>query len=136
MVGYTYSISLRISHPSRTVADLAAELQLTTTRMWEAGAPRATKGGTALVGVYKNNFWTAKIMEGSSVGRDLASALTDVLEKLSPKGDFLINLAATGGKTELFIGWFFDGNSGDVLDHKLLGPLAELCIDLSFDVYP
>src|ERR1700741_1834532 len=102
MAGYDYSISLRISHPSRALEDLAAELHLATTRMWEAGASRTTKGGAPLAGSYEDNFWTAKIVKGSSVNRDLASALADVLEKLSPKKDFLINLTATGGKTELF----------------------------------
>jgi hypothetical protein len=37
---------------------------------------------------------------------------------------------------EFFIGWLFDeGNSGDVFDHRLLARLADMNIDLSFDVY-
>ena len=75
-------------------------------------------------------------MKGSYADRDLAAALADVLGQLSPKKAFFVNLSASGGRSELFVGWFFhEGNSGDVLDHKLLGRLAELCMDLSLDVY-
>jgi hypothetical protein len=37
---------------------------------------------------------------------------------------------------ELFIGWFFDKQSGDVLTHQCLALAGDLKIDLSFDVYP
>jgi hypothetical protein len=42
----------------------------------------------------------------------------------------------SGGSAELFVGWFLaGGNSGDVLDGRLLERLAEMRIALSFDVY-
>jgi hypothetical protein len=134
---YWYIISLRIRHPTRSLDDLGVELNLTPSRVSQAGAPRTSLRGAPLSGVYAENFWTASILEGALTDRDLAAAITVVLDQLSPKMDFLLGLVASGGRSELFIGWFFDdGNSGDVLDHKLLGRLAEFKIDLSFDVYP
>jgi hypothetical protein len=137
MAGYRYIISLRIEHPTRPLDDLGVELDVTPSRVCRAGAPRTSPRGVPLSGVYAENFWTARILEGADTDRDLAAAITVVLDQLSPKKDFLLGLVTSGGRSELFIGWFFDdGNSGDVLDHKLLGRLAELKIDLSFDVYP
>jgi len=43
---------------------------------------------------------------------------------------------AEGGTVELFIGWFFENQSGDVLTHQCLALAGDLQIDLSFDVYP
>jgi len=37
---------------------------------------------------------------------------------------------------ELFIGWFFDNQSGDKLNDQCAAFAGDLQIDLSFDVYP
>jgi hypothetical protein len=36
----------------------------------------------------------------------------------------------------MFVGWFFEGQRGDVFNHDLLTRLADLNIDLSLDIYP
>lgn len=137
MAGYRYRISLRIWHPTRSLEGMATELNLTPTRLVLAGTPRTTKAGAPLSGVHTENYWTAEIIAGAYADRSLASALRDVLESLTPKRDLLRGLTVDGGRVELFIGWFFEeGNSGDILGHKLLGQLADLCIDISLDIYP
>ena len=74
--------------------------------------------------------------KGCSASRSLSAALSDVVERLHTGRAFLDMLTASGGRSELFVGWFFDeGNSGDVLGFELLGQLAELKVDVSFDVY-
>jgi hypothetical protein len=40
-----------------------------------------------------------------------------------------------GGRVEVFVGWFFLGNRGDVFDDNVLARMADLKIDLSLDVY-
>jgi hypothetical protein len=36
----------------------------------------------------------------------------------------------------LFVGWFFDGQSGGAFTYDLLARMVKLNIDLSLDVYP
>jgi hypothetical protein len=134
---YRYSISLRVTHPSRSLDDLTAELGIVPSRTWRAGEPRTTPRGEPLNGLYGEHYWTARLVDGVSTDRNLATALAAVLDKLFVKKEFIASLSKSGGRSEFFIGWFFDeGNSGDVLSSTLLGKLADFCIDLSFDVYP
>jgi hypothetical protein len=104
--------------------------------LWKVGEPRRTPKGTALDGVYETAFWTCRLVDGSSIEQDLPSALSAALDTVAPARSLFATIAQTGGRVEFFIGWFFnDGNGGDVLDHSLLGKLAGMSIDLTFDVY-
>ena len=136
MGDYTYKVSLRLRHPTTASAEFTAELGVQPSRSWEAGAPRTTPKGTPLSGVNKETYWIANYVEGASANADLAAAVGGVLDKLAKHQAFFDALSASGGRAEFFIGWFFDGNSGDVFSWKLLGRLAQLKIDLSLDVYP
>ncbi len=89
-----------------------------------------------LEGFRSDSFWTARIDEGQSASRPLSIALSDAVERLRTGATFLNDLATSGGRSELFVRWFFNkGNSGDVLGFELLGKLAEMKLDASFDVY-
>jgi len=67
---------------------------------------------------------------------ELPAELNAVLDSLIQHRDFFRRVRTDGGRTEFFIGWDFDGNSGDVFGCDLLGRLADLKIDLSLDLYP
>jgi len=137
MSDYTYSVSLRVSHPLTPLTEITAALGMQPRRAWSVGAPRQTAKGEALEGVRKETYWTTRLEDGSSADRDLSDTIAAILDRLEAHRDYLWDLARTGGRSELFIGWFFDdGNSGDVLGHELLGRLANFKLDLSFDVYP
>lgn len=137
MTDYSYSVSLRFSHPSMAPADVTSALQLEPSRSWSAGEARKTPKGSPLEGVYKDNYWIAPILDGSSVDCELARAIDSALDQLETRKLFFQDFAASGGRSELFVGWFFDeGNSGDVLEHGLLARLADFKIDLSLDIYP
>ncbi len=102
-----------------------------------AGTPRRTPKGHQLSGVYDKTYWTARILDGTWPGRDLESAINAVLDQLASNRSWFIDLDASGGESELFVGWFFDeGNSGDKLKSALLARLAEFRMDVSFDIYP
>jgi hypothetical protein len=133
---YTYSISLRLVHPSEDPAVFTQALGLQPFNSWIAGSPRITRTGTPLKGIREKSFWTVRLVDGASVNRPLSRALDEVLDDLADREGFFRGLARSGGRAELFIGWFFGGNTGDVFDHELLARLAEFKIDLSFDVYP
>ncbi len=105
--------------------------------------PRTTPAGRALEGLWGHSYWTSStIAEGEwrsddsgVAGQEVTSALERLLDDLLPHREFLHRLRAEGGRAEFFIGWFFDGNSGDVFDCELLARLADLKIDLSLDMY-
>jgi len=66
----------------------------------------------------------------------LQSAISEVLDKLAPYRNFLHEIRAENGTIELFIGWFFEGNSGDVFAHETLAIAGDLKVDISLDIYP
>lgn len=137
MAEYTYSVSLRFTHPFRSPAEITSALQLEPSRLWSVGNPRTTPKGSPLKGVYKENYWVAPIVNGSSTDVSLAGAIASALDRLEAHKGFFQDFVGSGGRSELFIGWFFDdGNSGDVLEHELLARLADFRIDVSLDVYP
>jgi hypothetical protein len=136
MPDYRFNISLRLRHPSWEPESATNILGLTPNRIWRAGESRTSPKGAPLEGVYKNSYWTAQVAKGRSQQTRLATAIGDVIESLSPSQQFFIDFSGSGGIAEFLIGWFFDeGNSGDVLDWRLLERLSQMRIGLSFDVY-
>lgn len=88
-------------------------------------------------GRWPDTYWTSgRIRDGQWPGKALRSAVGELLDLLAAHKDFFHRIRAEGGEVELFIGWFFDGNSGDIFDCDLLGRMADLKIDLHLDVYP
>lgn len=137
MAGYSYCISLRLEHPSRDPVEFTAALGTEPSRTWRAGEPRTTPKGAPLEGLRRESFWTATLAEGAWPPEELGIALSRVIDVLEEKASFFVDLNRSGGRAEFFIGWFIDeGNSGDALKHDLLGRLACLGVDLSFDIYP
>ena len=137
MNAYSYAISLRIRHPSADPDRFTTQLSLVPQRAWRAGAPRATPAGTPLEGVNRETYWTSGALErGTWPGRSLADAFDALLGRLELHTLFFQNLRADGGRIEFFVGWFFEGNSGDVVDVAIMRRLSDCGIDLSLDVYP
>lgn len=136
MAQYRYSISLRVTHPTMDLDAVTEALGLRPRVLWKIDHPRQTLKGTPLPGIYGKSFWTARLLGGASAEQDLSSALSQALELVATGSLLFREITATGGRTEFFVGWFFDdGNSGDVLDHRLLAKMSSMSIDLSFDVY-
>ena len=136
MNSYQYTISLRLEHPSANPADFTSALGLTPSRCWLVGEPRSTAKGRPMKGTYAESFWTVTLAEGQWPEMALPAVISDLLDQLAARKDFFRQLRAEGGKAEFFVGWFFDGQSGDVFSCDLLARMADLKIDLSLDVYP
>jgi hypothetical protein len=130
---YNFRISLRVRHPSIAPEKVTEALGIEPKHSWKAGEPRKTPTGASLTGSNRDTFWTAEII----VGRwptNINDAIHDILRKLVRHRPFLHRVRAEGGTAELFIGWFFANQSGDVLTHQCLTLAGDLQIDLSFDV--
>jgi hypothetical protein len=136
MTAYSYSISLRLWHPTIGPEEITAALNIQPGRSWVAWAPRTTASGRPMRGINADNFWTVRLCDDVFETPDLRSALKSQLSRLSIHKQFFNSFVESGGGAEFFIGWVLEQtNSGDVLDHALFTLLADLKIDLSFDIY-
>lgn len=126
------AISMRILHPKLSAEEITAIMRCEPDRAESVGAPRTTPKGQPLEGIYSESFWMKKFdVRESTLRWAIVKALT--LAESVPNATR--QLASGGGRVEFFIGWFIDKNTDDVLPFDLLKKLADLQIDLSFDVY-
>jgi len=133
---YRYQISLRVRHPAMDPAGISAAFRLDPKRCWKAGDPRMTPVGTPLSGTWRESYWVTDVLDGDCPDKTLAVALSELAERFSPHRQFFQKIRAEGGRVEFFVGWYIDGNRGDIFDVTLLGRLADLGINLSLDIYP
>jgi hypothetical protein len=133
---YGYAISLRVTHPSLDPSEITSALQLTPSRTWRAGEPRTTPKGAPLKGVNSKTFWTRRFVEGEFRDKKLPAAVVEIVDQLLPHRAFFQRIRSEGGTVEFFVGWFFNRQSGGTFDCDLMARMADLKIDLSFDVYP
>jgi hypothetical protein len=133
---YGYIISLRVRHPSLDPSEITSALQLTPSRTWRVGEPRTTAKGTPLKGTYSETFWTRRFVEGEFRDKELPAVIGEIVDQLVPHRGFFQRIRLEGGTTEFFVGWFFNRQSGGTFDCDLMARMADLKIDLSFDVYP
>ena len=116
--------------------EISAALKLEPFRMWRAGDPRTTPKNTPLEGTWRDTYWTADVFKDKCPDRTLAAAIFGLAERFSPSKSFFAKICSEGGRVEFYVGWFIDGNRGDVFDTILLAKLADLGVDLSLDIYP
>jgi hypothetical protein len=133
---YRYAISLRVRHPTIDPAEITDVFGHVPSHAWQAGAARVTPKGRPLGGIRAQSYWTARLADGEWPGKTLAAAIAEILDALASRREDLARLRGQGAGIELFVGWFFHGNSGDVFDCALMARMAELNIDLSLDIYP
>jgi hypothetical protein len=131
---YHFRISLRVRHPSMDPEQITEALGIKPKHFWKAGEPRQTPKGTPLAGSNRDTYWTAEIAAGRWPLK-VNEAIYDILRRLVRHRSFLHHIRAEDGAVELFVGWFFENQSGDVLTHQCLALAGDLQIDLSFDIY-
>ena len=66
---------------------------------------------------------------------EFLSTLNYFLDRIAPAARFLRDVRASGGRADLFVGWFFAIFSALSLDQLLLAKLGDLEIDLNLDIY-
>jgi len=131
MPAYTYALSLRIWHPRLTIDEITAALSL---------PPRVARAANTSVSVDPATseppptFWTTDLDHPPDA--DLGQSLRIIASRFERSQAFFQMLHDTGGRAEIFVGWFINGNTGDVLPPGLLGALAALHLDLALDIYP
>lgn len=133
MSTFRYKVSFRVRHPNMAPDEICSALGLTARFQWAAGSPRQTQTAVPLEG-YHESTYCSFLLEHPE-GMELAKFLSRNNKALSLHKEFLKGIRDTGGTLEYFIGWYTGVNSGEVFTSELLRELADLQINLAFDVY-
>jgi len=125
-------ISIRINHPSWPVDKITSLMKCAPEIGRSVGEERRTPTGIKLDGKNPETHWIKSLdYEGDSLPRAIEKAILEFGSQSTAGRE----IRESGGNVEFFIGWFFKKNGGDILPAELLGRLAGLGIDLSFDIY-
>jgi hypothetical protein len=127
-----FKVSFRITHPTIDSSTIDSKLMLTPKFSYTVGEKKITPKGTEIDGIRNNSFWCH---EFSDCDENFESSLKKFNKLLGEKSLFLKSLSDTGGTLEYFVGWFQSGNSGFVLDVELISQIADMGIQLSFNIY-
>ncbi|MEQ1796254.1 MAG: DUF4279 domain-containing protein [Nitrospira sp.] len=139
MQRYSYTVDVRIWHPSIKPEEITHVLGMTPSHCSKAGQQRQTPKGTLLEGVYRESYWNADPFdrgEYSSADDLVEDALTEVLEALEPHKIFIQKLRSEGARILLQVSSFSGRNYAFEFSPELLGRCAALGVGLAHDVYP
>jgi hypothetical protein len=139
MQHYSYTIDIRIWHPSISPEEITRVFGIQPSNFCEAGNPRKTPKGTPLDGVYRESCWSADPFnrgEYSSTDDLAEDALNEVLEVMEPHKKFILKLRSEGARILVQISSFSGRNYALELPPELLGRFAALGVSLAHDVYP
>jgi len=109
MSEYEFTISLRIRHPDIDPSRITATLGIQPQHSWQAGEARRAPAGGELEGVYRESYWTGRLMEEpqlSSERLSVESLLMQILAQLRRAQDFLEQINSDGGVAELHVSIF------------------------------
>ncbi|MBJ7514739.1 MAG: hypothetical protein JHC82_00310 [Stenotrophomonas sp.] len=130
----TFSISLRIWHPVMPAQEMIEAVGLEPRISQSVGLRRATPAGEFLDGFYRASYCNFRLVM-KAPGR-FTEALAPLLDQLGGNRDIFRQIALTGGRTELYVGVFVEGDSGFTLAIDDISRMAELSLELSVEVYP
>src|SRR6266404_3135648 len=133
---YSYSLSLRISHPQLNPDDVSRVLQLTPKKSWRAGEDRFNRIDGKVYGQYTTGYWYCNLGEGERDRNFLNDYIEECVRRLAGHANYFREIATSGGRVEFFVAWYGVGNIGECFQSGLLRQLGEMSIDLSLDVYP
>jgi len=138
MSTYEFTISLHIRHPSIDPARITQTLGLEPQHTWQAGAPRRGPAGEELEGIYRESYWTARLMDDPQLSSEqisVESVLTQTVSLLRRSHGFLEQLITDGGVAELHVSLFARGDFRLDLLAESLALLGRLGLAIVLDVH-
>lgn len=139
MQSYTFSVALRIWHPTIDPEVISRTLGLKANYSAMSGAERTTPKGKKLAGIHSESYWHADPFdrgEYASTDEVAEDVLADVVELLLPKKAFLLILREQGARVHLQVASFSIRNYALELSPSLLAACSELGLSIVHDVYP
>jgi len=132
---YRSTISLRLRSNVISADTMISAVEMTPSFAWNKGEFRLLPHGKDLNSVKQDSYATFELFRSNH--RWLPELISDSVKRLTAHRDFFLQLKNDeGGSAELFIGWFLSRSGGDTLPSDLLLEVANLGLDLSFDIYP
>jgi hypothetical protein len=138
MSTYEFTISLHIRHPTIDPCRITQMLGIEPQHTWQAGGPRRGPAGEELEGVYRESYWTARLMQEpqlSSEGVSVESSLLQTVSLLRRSHGFLEQLNIDGGVAELHVSLFARGNFRLDLIAESLALVGRLRLAIVLDVH-
>lgn len=139
MQPYSYSIALRIWHPTIDPAVIGGKLGLPAKFTHVAGHPRQTPKGRTLGGTYAESYWHSDPFERGeylSTDESAEDALASVLEALQQSKQFLLLLREQGARVHLQVSTHSARNYALEISPQLQEQCAAMGLSLVHDVYP
>lgn len=139
MSDYEFTIFLHIRHPAMDPGRITEALALKPQHAWKAGDQRRDPEGGELEGIFRESYWTGRLMDQpqlSSVRMSVESVLSEVLSHLRRAQDFLDQLHTEGGITEVHVSLFSRANFRLEWTPELIAGFARLRVAIILDVHP
>lgn len=135
MPAVSYTMSLRITHPSMKYQVISESLSLKPRIASNVGEVRENPTGRILGGLYKTTFCTFELIERNA--GFFTDGVSQVVPFLTKHRDFLNSIYETGGRTELYVGVFVDDadTTGFTMEVDMMNTLADLRVQLSAEIY-
>jgi Domain of unknown function (DUF4279) len=139
MSDYEFTISLCIRHPTIDPSAITESLGIKPQHTWRAGDARRGAAGEELDGVYRQSYWTGRLMDDpqlSSERTTVESVLLQTLAQLRRSHDFLQQISTDGGTAELIVSLFARGIFRLDLSPESSALLGRLRLTIAFDIHP
>jgi hypothetical protein len=131
---FSYSVSLRVRHPTLDLNVLTDTLRLEPAHCWTAGEPRRSQTGAPLGGNHRDSYWSAPLpaqMDGPN-SMPLELFFSQQVLQLGRHRDFLSKLQSDGGEVSLLVEISPVANASLTFASGTARKLAELNIEVEF----
>ena len=130
---FEFHIYVLARHSSADMSELATRLRRDPTHLSTKGLQVVTPSGRWLP-------WTARdskclIEVASDRDGTVAEGLEVAADILTDHQDYVRQVADMGGTVEVFVRWYPNGDTGDVIDAAVLQKFGALGVKLGFNVY-
>jgi hypothetical protein len=131
---FTYSVSLRVRHPTLDPAVLTEALRLEPAHSWKAGEPRRSQTGNGLGGQHRDSYWSAPLagQAAGTVAVPLEMFISQQLVQLARHRAFLHELQAGGAEVSLLIEMSAVANAVLTVSTAVARKLADLNVEMEF----
>jgi hypothetical protein len=131
---FSYSVSLRVRHPTLNLNVLTDRLRLEPAHCWTAGEPRRSQTGAPLGGNHRDSYWSAQLpaqMDGPN-NMPLELFFSQQVLQLSRHRDFLSKVQSDGGEISLLVEISPVANASLTFSSATARKLADLNIEVEF----